>query len=389
MFNFPKILSRDKQDSKAVLPKQTEQTTIPQTTAVAYSEDDKLTMILSAIQDAVIALDLQENIVLFNLAAEKLTGATAKEVIGKPIDQIIKVYEYETEIPKTNFVGVVYIKQGIKIISFKNRQVYVNFVSGQIKEGNQANLSCILILHDVTEEKNFETMKLDFVSIAAHELRTPLTSIKGYLSVFMNENKGKFDSDQTMFLTRISISTEQLLDLVENLLSVSKIERGIFNVNLESTDWTAIVQEIFNQLIERAKEKNLEFTFIKPESTLPKVMVDKLRIVEVLSNLFSNAIAYTSPGGKIQVNVKLSPDKQSIITSIQDTGEGIPKEAIPHLFTKFFRVSGRLEQGSKGTGLGLYISREIIRMHHGEIWVDSELGKGSTFSFSLPVEITN
>lgn len=387
MFNFPKILSKDKPNFPTVLPKQAEQIPVPQTT----------TMVLSAIQDAIIALDLQGNIVMFNLAAEKLTGATAKEVIGRPIDQIIKVYEQKIEVPrvifspsnKTNFEGVVYTGQGIKIVSFKNRQVYVNFISSQIKGGSQADLSCILTLHDLTEEKNFETMKLDFVSMAAHELRTPLTSIKGYLSVFINENKEKFDTDQSMFLTRISISAEQLLNLVENLLNVSNIERGIFNVNLESTDWTAIVQQIFDQLTERAKEKDLEFTFIKPESTFPEVMVDKLRIVEVLSNLLSNAIAFTTPGGKIKVSVELSPDKQSVITNVQDTGEGIPKEAIPHLFTKFFHVSGKLEQGSKGTGLGLYISKEIIQMHHGKIWVESELGKGSTFSFSLPVKATN
>lgn len=387
MFNFPKMLSKDKPNPPTVLPKQAEQIPVPQTTA----------MVLSAIQDAIIALDLQGNIVMFNLAAEKLTGATAKEVIGRPIDQIIKVYEQKIEVPrvifspsnKTNFEGVVYTGQGIKIVSFKNRQVYVNFISSQIKGGSQADLSCILTLHDLTEEKNFETMKLDFVSMAAHELRTPLTSIKGYLSVFINENKEKFDTDQSMFLTRISISAEQLLNLVENLLNVSKIERGIFNVNLESTDWIIIVQQIFDQSTERAKEKDLEFTFIKPESTFPEVMVDKLRIVEVLSNLLSNAIAFTTPGGKIKVSVELSPDKQSVITNVQDTGEGIPKEAIPHLFTKFFHVSGRLEQGSKGTGLGLYISKEIIQMHHGKIWVESELGKGSTFSFSLPVKATN
>ncbi len=388
MFNFPGILSKNKQ---------TENNPTPQLTSIPCNGDERLIMILSAIQDAVIALDLQGNIVMFNLAAEKLIGATTKEVIGKPIDQVIKVYDREIEIPKATYhplntttsERVTYIKQGVKIVSFNNKQVYANFISSQIKEGSQVGLNWIITLHDVTEEKNFETMKLDFVSMAAHELRTPLTSIKGYLSVFMNENKEKLDTDQNMFLTRISISTKQLLDLVENILNVSKIERGVFNVNLESTDWTIIVQQIFDQFIERANEKNLEFTFIKPQVTFPKVMVDKLRISEVLSNLLSNAIAYTAPGGKINVSVKLSPDKQSTITNIQDTGEGISKEAIPHLFTKFFRISGKLGQGSKGTGLGLYISKEIVQMHHGKIWVESGLGKGSIFSFSLPIEMSN
>ena len=113
------------------------------------------------------------------------------------------------------------------------------------------------------------------------------------------------------------------------------------------------------------------------------VQVDILRMKEVLNNLISNAITYTETGGK--VNVLLEKKDQSVITHVHDTGQGIPKEAIPHLFTKFFRVWGKLEMGSKGTGLGLFITKSIIEMHQGTIWVESELHKGSTFSFSLPL----
>lgn len=377
MFNFSKILSKNQPVSLTA-------TTNPVSQRVTLNNpgnSNNISLILSAIQDAVIVLDLQGNVIIFNSAAEKLTGTISKDTIGKSIDQIIKVFDHETELTKTAVLQTSKLElKEAKIISLNKKEFFVNFNS------TKNEIGYILTLHDVTEEKNFEAMKLDFVSMAAHELRTPLTSIKGYLSVFVSENKTKFDGDQNMFLTRISISTEQLLDLVENLLNVSKIERGIFNVNLESADWVEIVQQTFDQLIERAKEKNLEFTFVKPETPLPKIMVDKLRIVEVISNLLSNAIAYTPPGGKIQLSIELSPDKKEIITHIKDNGEGIPKEAIPHLFTKFFRVSGKLEQGSKGTGLGLYISKEITQMHHGKIWVESELGKGSVFSFSLPLE---
>lgn len=401
MLNFLKILSKDNSTPKPELPKQANQISAlpkPQDNKdVAHGEKGRLDLVLSAIQDGIIALDSQGNITMFNSASEKLTGVTSQEAVGKPIDQVIKVYADETilskdifcPLNKADYEGAVYVKPGVKIISLKNKIIFADLISGQVKEGKSLNLSYILTLHDVTEEKNFEAMKLDFVSMAAHELRTPLTSIKGYLSVFMNENKGKFDSDQNMFLTRISISTEQLLDLVENLLNVSKIERGMFNVNLSSTNWVEVVQLTFDQFMERAKEKNLEFTFVKPEGTLPQVMVDKLRITEVISNLFSNATAYTPPGGKIKVWVELSPDKSSIITHVSDNGEGIPKEAMSHLFTKFFRVAGKLEQGSKGTGLGLYISKAITEMHHGKIWVESKIDEGSTFSFSLPIKTTN
>lgn len=397
MLNFLKKLSQDKLNPQSRLSNSANPVNILSQTKenidMIHGDKGRLNLVLSAIQDSIIALDSQGKIAMFNLASEKLTGATTQEVLGKSIDQVIKVYENEKELSKdiycslnkANSEGAVWFRKELKIISLKNKIVFANLTSSQVKEGQDINLSYILTLHDVTEEKNFEAMKLDFVSMAAHELRTPLTSIKGYLSVFMNENKIKFDPDQNMFLTRISISAEQLLDLVENLLNVSKIERGIFNVNTASTNWVEVIQQIFDQFVERAKEKNLEFTFIKPEGVLPNIMVDKLRISEVISNLLSNSIAYTPPGGKIKIWVELPPDKSSIITHVQDNGEGIPEEAIPHLFTKFFRVSGKLEQGSKGTGLGLYISKAIMEMHHGKIWVESKIGKGSIFSFSLPL----
>ncbi|MBI4040073.1 PAS domain-containing sensor histidine kinase [Candidatus Daviesbacteria bacterium] len=256
-------------------------------------------------------------------------------------------------------------------------------MAAMIKEGAKSNLGSIITIHDVSEEHELETMKMDFVSMAAHELRTPLTSIKGYLSVFINENKDKFDNDQMMFLNRINISAEQLTGLIENLLNVSRIERGVVTLNPEQVNWAENLQAVVNEFKNRAEEKRIDLSFTPATVPLPTIKVDKIRINEVLGNLLSNAIAYTQPGGKVIVWAE--SDGKNIATHIKDTGEGIPKEAIPHLFTKFFRVSGVLEQGSKGTGLGLYISKSIIEMHHGKIWVESELGKGSTFSFSLPI----
>jgi signal transduction histidine kinase len=225
-------------------------------------------------------------------------------------------------------------------------------------------------------------MKLDFVSMAAHELRTPLTSIRGYLSVLQEEIGEKLDRDQRSFLDKAFISSSQLAALVENLLSVSRIERGALKVQAEPSEWNPIVKEIFNNFTNLAQEKNVTLS-LKTEEDLPSVMVDKFRISEVVSNLIANALQYTKPSGTVEVTTK--KDKEGVLTQVRDTGQGIPASAIPKLFTKFFRVSGVLEQGSKGTGLGLYISKAIIDMHQGKIWVESELGKGSTFSFIVPL----
>lgn len=354
------------------------------------AERNKLELVLSGISDAIIAVDLFRNVVIFNQAAETLTGFRRNEVIGKPIDQVIKFYQKDEELspfnycPIRNEVGpeIVMNKQDLKLSAKSGKTAYVNLIAGQIIEGSQANIGCILTLHDISRERMLEQMKMDFVSMAAHELRTPLTSVRGYLSVFLQENSKILNPDQFSLLNRVSIGTEQLVALVENLLSVSKIERGAFDITLSPVEWLPLVKQSVTQFEERAKEKKLELQFVQPTREIPLIQADRLRITEVLNNLLSNAIAYTAKG---TVKVSVEVQGEEVITHIADTGQGIPDEAIPHLFTKFFRVSGALEQGSKGTGLGLYITKSILDMHHGRIWIHSKLGQGSIFSFALPI----
>lgn len=353
------------------------------------AERNKLSLILSGIVDCIIAVDREKRIVLFNKAAENLTGYTQLQVFGKPLEEMIKVFDNVTEISSSiycpirsdNFEGIIYNKGGLKLFGAKGKQTYVNLLAGQIKEGINVNLGCILTLHDVTEEKQLDEMKLDFVSMAAHELRTPLTSIKGYMYIFLRDYKSVLNEKQSTMLSRVSIATQRLNSLVENLLNVSRIEKGRITLNIVPIDWVKNIEEIITEIIDQAEDKKIQLNFIKSGKSI-FVKADRLRINEVLLNLLANAISYTSSLGKITVWVENVG--QEVVTHIQDTGEGIPKEALPHLFTKFFRVSGALEQGSKGTGLGLYIAKSIVEIHKGRIWVQSELGKGSTFSFSLP-----
>ncbi len=362
------------------------------------AERNKLSLILSGIADSVIAVDSEKRIIVFNKAAENLTGYTKTQVFGKPLEGIIKVFDNVTEISSSiycpinsdNFEGIVYDKKGLKLYGAEGKQTYVNLLAGQIKEGIEVNLGCILTLHDVSEEKQLDEMKLDFVSMAAHELRTPLTSIKSYMYIFLRDYRGTLNENQLTILSRIGISTQRLTSLVENLLNVSRIERGQVTLSIRPIDWVKNIEEIITEIMGQAKDKKIQLNFIKPEKSI-FVQVDRFRINEVLMNLLANAINYTPSMGKITVWIEKVG--QEVVTHIQDTGEGIPKEALPHLFTKFFRVSGVLEQGSKGTGLGLYIAKSIVEIHKGRIWVQSELGKGSIFSFSLlpaePVKPTN
>ena len=350
-------------------------------------ERDKLEIVLSGITDAVIAVDLKRRVIIFNRIAENLTGFKKEEVLGKLISEVIQVYDKEDIIAEEAYApilsetqdAITFNRQNLKIKT-PRKELYANLVTGQIKEGATNNLGCILTLHDITKEKELEVMKIDFVSMAAHELRTPLTAVKGYLYIFVRDYAKSLDTKQSAILSRISIATQRLVSLVENLLNVAKIERGTLTLKLTPLDWGKNIEESIAEIITQAVDKKIALNFIKPR-TFVFVLADKFRINEVLSNLLENAIFYTGQGGKI--TVWLEDTGNEIITHIQDTGEGIPKEALPHLFTKFFRVSGSLEQGSKGTGLGLYIAKSVVQLHRGRIWVNSEFGKGSTFSFSL------
>ena len=170
--------------------------------------------------------------------------------------------------------------------------------------------------------------------------------------------------------------------LIESLLAVSRIEKGTLQLEYQDVQLEDSVERIIKELSNLAEGKHLTLVFEKPPELLPKVRIDLTRIEEVITNLIGNAIKYTDTGA---VTVSMKLDNDSVVTAVSDTGEGIPKQSLDNLFTKFFRVKGDLRARPKGTGLGLYISKNIIQSHGGTIWVESEVGKGSTFSFTVPV----
>ncbi len=348
---------------------------------ILASERNRINSILSAIVDGIIALDFNKNIIFANKVAETITGYPQNELNGKPIDQLIHLYaEGEEILPKTYCIPP--FDHPLTLVGRDSKQAKINLSTSAI-DGVQTNLGCLLIIHDLSKEEELEKMKLDFVSMASHELKTPLTSIIGYLSVYMNENRGKMASEEFDLLEKSLISAQQLLTLIQNILSVSKIERDQLIITPLALNYQAVVMKAVDDLQNQAKQKNIFLTLSLPEQDLPEVAADPIRISEVITNLVANAINYTRAGGKVDVSFKITPNE--VITIVSDTGIGIPKDAIPHLFNKFFRVSSTMQHAAKGTGLGLYIAKSIITRLGGKIWVESEMGKGSKFYFTLPV----
>jgi PAS domain S-box-containing protein len=354
------------------------------------AERNKLTTVMQSIVDGVLALDSFGHVILVNPAALTILGLEEKDILYRKLDEVLTMYDGNQKISCGDLLpnkqltkdAVIAQKKALKIIAPSDRQIFINLTSSAIKEGSEVGLGAIITMSDVSKEKELEEMKIDFVSMAAHELRTPLTAVRGYLSVLLEESGKKLPKEEKDFVDKAFIASSQLAALVENLLSVSRIERGAMKLQIEAVDWSSIVKDSVNNFEPLAKEKKIKLTFELQEN-LPKVAVDQFRISEVLSNLIANALAYTKAGGSVDVLVETKGNE--VITHVKDTGQGIPESALPRLFTKFFRVSGVLEQGSKGTGLGLYISKAIVDMHKGRIWVESKDGVGSTFSFSVPV----
>jgi len=353
------------------------------------AEKNKLSIVLNSVVDGVLALDFKNKVIMTNPAAQSMLGLGDKEILGKNIDKIFSVSEKDIKIPTKDLLptklpnkdSIIIEKNGVKLTSVSGKNFSANITSSAIKEGREVGLRAIITISDVSKERELEEMKIDFVSMAAHELRTPLTTTRGYLSFLQDEVGEKLSEEQKSYLDKAFIASTQLASLVDNLLAVSRIEQGAVKLQVAPCDWIKTVKECVANFQPIAKEKNIKLAANLPLK-LSNVFVDKFRITEVISNLIANALAYTKPNGKVLVEVEEKNDQ--VITHIKDTGLGIPQEALPKLFTKFFRVTGILEQGSKGTGLGLYISKAIVEMHHGKIWVESTIGEGSTFSFSLP-----
>jgi signal transduction histidine kinase len=236
---------------------------------------------------------------------------------------------------------------------------------------------------DVTHERELDRMKTEFVSQVSHELRTPLTAIKGFTELLLEDDGSSANEEQREYLTIVKSNVDRLVALINDLLDISRIESGKIVLNLEAVDVATLVQAVattMQPLLER-KEQTIA---VCTEPGLPAVHADQDRVMQVLTNLVGNAHKYTGTGGTIDVDASRQGDRVCI--AVRDNGVGIPPEDIPKLFTRFFRVDSSLTRAIGGTGLGLSIAKSIVELHGGTISVESELGKGSVFSFTLPIE---
>jgi len=242
----------------------------------------------------------------------------------------------------------------------------------------------LIVLRDVSRDVLVQQMKTEFVSVAAHQLRTPLSAIKWSLK--MLEKEGDLNEKQEDLLQKTYISNEHLIQLINDLLNVSHIEEGRFLGEVEKQSLVPIVQSVIKEHQQYIEKQDLDLQFklqLTKEQELPLVEIDKEKMKIAMDNLIGNAIDYTPSGGRVRV--RLTRQGNKIRFSVEDNGIGIPEEQQDRVFERFFRSKNALKKKTEGTGLGLFITKNIIEAHHGKIWFESVRGQGTTFYFTLPI----
>ena len=235
--------------------------------------------------------------------------------------------------------------------------------------------------------KELDRLKSEFVANVSHELSTPLATCRYFVSILLKELAGTISGQQKEYLNLMEANIDRLTHLINNLLSLSKIEAGKLELRRQQTKINNLVNEVFKNFEAQAGAKGINLENLLTEN-LPEVFIDNERIIEVLNNLIGNALKFTPSDGRIWVEAMIASGyagHKNLEIKVSDTGRGIPAEDVDKIFDKFHQMEKGLPQGSRGTGLGLAISREIIQLHGGNIWAESELGKGSRFIFTLPI----
>jgi len=345
-----------------------------------HAEANKNQAILDSIADGVIVFNNQNEAVLANPAI----GHILEQPIGKILDADIRILLGEEISPEDQQRIVEFLEDretrhsGVKF-DLGEKTLSVSFAP--VLGASDEVTGSVAVFRDFTREAEIDRMKSDFVSIVSHELRTPLTSIKGYLELLLMGAAGSINKQQGSFLEIAKGNAERLHELVSDLLDISRIESGKAELDVQVVSLADIVEQVANTLQNEFAERGLTLTIDVPPD-LPEFFGDPGRIAQILTNLMGNAYKYTSEGG---ATVRARAAKDVMQIDVIDTGFGISEEDIEKLFTRFFRAEDHLIRQQPGTGLGLNITKSLVDMHDGEIWVESELGVGSTFSFSLPL----
>ena len=343
-------------------------------------ESKRLHSILSYMTDGVLATNRRGQIIMINDMAKRQLGVERDDALNQNILELLKIEEeYELRDLITQSPELMIYSQNVngEYISLRVRFALIRRESGFIS-------GLVAVLHDTTEQEKEERERRLFVSNVSHELRTPLTSVKSYLEAL---DEGALSEPVAPDFIKVSLDeTNRMMRMVTDLLHLSRIDNETSHLDVELINFTAFITFIlnrFDKMKSQDEEKKYELVRDYPINSV-WIEIDTDKMTQVIDNILNNAIKYSPDGGKITVSMKTTDDQ--MILSISDQGLGIPKEDLPKIFDRFYRVDKARSRAQGGTGLGLAIAKEIIKQHKGFIWAKSEYGKGSTFTIVLPYD---
>lgn len=343
---------------------------------------DSTEAILHSIRDAVLVTDAQDRLTAANEAAEALFGFDSRTAGQAAAEELIREAPLLEKIRKIRQSRAPHVRHELTFNRGGGPRTYDTVLSCLLNEAGQAE-AVVTVLHDVTREKEIAQMKNDFVSHVSHELKTPLASINAYAEMLVDGEAQDAETIQ-QFCSIIQSQAQRLNRLIEDILNISRIESGLIKVSREHQSLALIIRDAVEMITSYAQEKNITIHSQAP-IIFDQAYVDKDMMSQVIINLLSNAVKYTPAGGSVRVNMEVDEADGRITVTVADTGMGIPPEDVGHVFDKFYRVEAN-KKAAKGTGLGLNLVKQIVEtVHEGRVFVTSEVGKGSTFGFELPL----
>lgn len=357
-------------------------------------ERRELTSILENTGDAVVIYENNFRALFFNIAAERLFRIHANDIIG----HVFKPQDIEKEGWRT-LIQVIFpslaprviarSKEGeypqVGDISFTNPDLEFRVTTTPLKDDAGNVFAFMKIISNRTAMIAALRSKSEFVTVASHQLRGPITDITWALESLANAGTELSETNKAI-VDNALLASHGLLRRIEDLLNIAKIEEGGFGYSFAETDVVDFIGRVLSDVLPAAKKAGVKLYFDRPAHGLPHVTIDAKQLSLSLVNILENAIRYNIANGEVVVKVDQVADKPFVAVSIKDTGIGIPPEDMQKLFAKFYRAENAIKLQTEGSGLGLYIAKSIVNAHGGEIWVESELGRGTTITFTLPTD---
>jgi PAS domain S-box-containing protein len=337
-------------------------------------EKERSVAILANIADGIVAVDRDGQVVLWNAAAEEITGVPQDEAIGRTTVQVLQRQLESADEQAHAGQRLVAIQRG-------GEEVWLSLSEAVMRDPLGVVAGRIFAFRDISADRMVEQVKSDFVAAVSHELRTPLTSIYGFAETLLRQDVPFGEEERRVFLGYIASESERLTEIVDQLLNVARLDAGDLQVELGRIDLGSVVSEVVGTVAESGAMNGHNVEVDLPEEPLA-AEADPEKVRQVFSILVENALRYSPQGGTVTVGARRNADRVEV--RVVDEGMGIPAAERERIFRKFYRAESAARDGAAGTGLGLFIAKELVIAMGGRIWVDSIEGEGSSFSFELP-----